>query len=297
MRRVSIFGAAAWSEVSIESRAALGIMLVFMKDFPALLSLRGLCVDTGGVRILSRVTWDIRPGEHWAVLGANGSGKTSLLSAIMAYLTPSRGDIQVLGRSYGSDDWQELRKSVGMVSSALTRHIPADEIALDTVMSGELAQLGYWNGKKNAAREDVARRCLSRTGAGRISGRVWGVLSQGERQKVFIARALAANPRLLILDEPCAGLDPVAREKFLRSMRRLASEKNAPSLILVTHHVEEIFPEISHVLVLRRGRVLAAGRTGDVLVGSVLTRAFGAPVSITGDRLHGWKMQINASGH
>lgn len=264
-----------------------------MSDSSALLSIHDLRVARGSARILSGVTWSIRKGEHWAILGANGSGKTSLLAAIMAYLTPSHGEIRLLGRSYGSDDWQELRKSVGMVSSALTRHIPPDETALDTVLSGESAQLGYWS-RRRSAHEAKAKRCLSRAGAGRLAGHLWGVLSQGERQKVFIARALVADPRILILDEPCAGLDPVAREQFLQTMRRLASEKHGPSLILVTHHVEEIIPEISHVLVLRRGRILAAGRTSRVLTAGVLSEAFGAPVKITGDSAQGWKMQVNA---
>ncbi len=209
----------------------------------------------------------------------------------MAYLTPSHGEIRLLGRSYGSDDWPELRKAIGIVSSALTRQIPLDETALDTVLSGENAQLGYWS-RRRSAHETKAKRCLTQMGVGRLAGRPWGVLSQGERQKVFIARALMADPRLLILDEPCTGLDPVARAHFLQSMRRLASKKQGPALILVTHHVEEIIPEISHVLVLQRGRSLAAGPVPHILKSSVLTEAFGSPIKITGHRTTGWKMHI-----
>ena len=253
----------------------------------ALLSVHNLRVERGSTRILSGVTWHIRKGEHWAILGANGSGKTSLLSSIMAYLTPSHGDIRVLGKSYGSDDWPELRKSIGMVSNALTRHIPPEETALDTVLSGEGAQLGYWS-RRRSSHEAKARRCLARMGASRLADRPWGVISQGERQKVFIARALMADPRILILDEPCAGLDPVARGRFLQTLRRLAREKRGPSLILVTHHVEEILPEISHALILRRGKTLATGPVAAVLTSEALSTAFGAPLRITGSRATGW---------
>lgn len=262
-----------------------------MESHESLLSVRNLRIERGNARILSGVTWHIRQGEHWAILGANGSGKTSLLAAIMAYLTPSQGDIRMLGKSYGSDDWQELRKCIGMVSNALTRHIPPDETALDTVLSGEGAQLGYWS-RRRPAHGAKARRCLSRMNATQLAERTWGVISQGERQKVFIARALMADPRILILDEPCAGLDPVARERFLKTLRRLASEKRGPSLILVTHHVEEILPEISHALVLRRGRILASGPVAKILTSLTLSEAFGAPVHVTGSSTTGWTMRM-----
>lgn len=256
---------------------------------PELLSVHNLRVDRGNTRILSGITWRICEGEHWVILGANGSGKTSLLAAIMAYLTPSHGEIRLLGRNYGSDNWPELRKNIGIVSNALTRKIPPDEMALHTVLSGESAQLGYWN-RKRSTHETKAKRCLSQMGVGRLASRLWGVLSQGERQKVFIARALMTNPRILILDEPCAGLDPVAREYFLQSMRQLAAKKTGPSLVLVTHHVEEIIPEITHVLALHQGRTLAAGAVSDVLTTPVLSAAFGAPIEVSGCRTAGWKM-------
>lgn len=258
-----------------------------------LLSVRGLRVLRGNTRILSEVTWSVRRGEHWAILGANGSGKTSLLAAIMAYLTPSHGEIGVLGQSYGASDWQELRRHIGMVSSALTRQIPPEESAMETVLSGETAQLGYWS-RRPSAHEAKAKRCLSRMGVGRLAGRPWGVLSQGERQKVFIARALMASPRVLILDEPCAGLDPVARERFLGTLRRLAAERRGPALVFVTHHVEEIIPEITHVLVLHRGRTLAAGPAAKVLTAPVLSEAFGASVRIRRSRSGGWSMRVDA---
>lgn len=261
-------------------------------DAPAeLLAVENLRVTRGTTRILSGINWRIQRGQHWAILGANGSGKTTLLAALMAYVTPSHGDIRLLGQSYGAEDWTELRKSLGMVSNALTRHIPPAETALHTVLSGESAQLGYWS-RQHPAHEAKARRCLSRMGAGRLANRTWGVLSQGERQKVLIARALMPAPRLLILDEPCAGLDPVARGRFLATLRKLASEKHGPALILVTHHVEEIIPEISHVLILRRGRVLAADPAGEVLTNPILSQAFGAPVCVEHGANQSWILKV-----
>ncbi|MBC2594765.1 ATP-binding cassette domain-containing protein [Ruficoccus amylovorans] len=248
-----------------------------------LLSVEGLAVMRGDTHILRRIDWRVERGQHWAILGANGCGKTSLLSAITAYLTPSSGEIVFDGDAYGETDWNEVRLRIGIVSNALTRRIPPGEDALNTVLSGGTAQLGFWTRSKSIP-TDKALRCLGKLGVRHLAERRWEVLSQGERQKVFIARALMADPRLLILDEPCAGLDPVAREHFLTRLRKLAALKNGPAMILVTHHVEEIFPEISHVLVLRKGRVLAAGPVGEALSSETLSQAFGAPLALERDR-------------
>jgi len=245
----------------------------------ALLKTQELSVQIGDAHILKGINWQVNTGEHWAILGANGCGKTSLLAAITAYLTPSKGDVFFMGEAYGETDWDEVRHKIGMVSSALARRVPADEPAIETVLSGESAQLGYWTREKQVdARK--ARRCLSKMGVRSLENRPWGVLSQGERQKVFIARALMADPKLLILDEPCAGLDPVAREHFLQSLQKLTTLKRGPSLVLVTHHIEEIIPEITHVLVLKKGKVLAAGPKAEVLNSQNLSQAFGAELKV-----------------
>ena len=238
-----------------------------------------LRVERGPGVILHDVSWRVDRGQHWAILGPNGSGKTSLLRALTAYLTPTRGTIDLLGRRFGRADWRELRKHVGLVTAAVHSLIPPGEPALETVLSGKAAQLDFW-GPIHRRDRRRAQGILRLVGAGRLAGRAWDLLSQGERQRILVGRALMARPRLLILDEPCAGLDPVAREHFLQFLDRLARRPGAPTLVLVTHHLEEIVPACSHVLVLRAGRVAAAGPKRAVLTAAVLGAAFGTRVRL-----------------
>ena len=244
-----------------------------------MLTVRDLTIQRGDTRILDRVSWEVARGQHWVILGANGSGKTSLLSALTGYLTPTAGDITVLGETFGASDWRELRKHIGLVSSTVRQMVPEEEDALTTVVSGRDAVIGFWGDPKPADRK-AARALLRQVEAEYLAARPWLVLSQGERQRVLIARALMARPRLLILDEPCAGLDPVAREQFLTFLQRLGSQRGAPALVLVTHHVEEIMPVFSHALLLREGRVVAAGECARVLTGALLSRTFGARLRV-----------------
>jgi iron complex transport system ATP-binding protein len=246
----------------------------------SVLDVTGVRVARGRTTILHDVAWRVRPGEHWVILGANGSGKTSLLKVLNGHLPPTAGEIAVLGQRYGASDWRELRLKIGVVMSAFAVAIPPAEVALDTVISGKFAQLDLWARVSRADRR-AALRLLRLTGAGRIAAREWVYLSQGERQRVLIARALMAKPRLLILDEPCAGLDPVARNDFLRLVERLARRRRGPALVLVTHHVEEITPAFSHVLLLRGGRVLASGPRARLLTSRHLSATFGAPLRLT----------------
>ena len=239
----------------------------------------GLRVVRGDTIVLDGVDWSVRRGEHWVVLGANGCGKTSLLKVLLGYLTPSEGELRVLGREYGAYDWRELRRYLGLVSSALHASVPEHEPALETVVSGRTAQLDLWEDPTPAEAKE-ARRHLRRAGAEHLAERRWGVLSQGERQRVLIARALMACPRLLILDEPCAGMDPVAREAFLARMEMIAREPRGPGLVLVTHHVEEITPAFSHALLLRAGKVVAAGPRRATITGKLLGDAFGARITL-----------------
>jgi len=245
----------------------------------AILEVRDLQVRRGKTMILNRVSWRVERGQHWVILGANGSGKTSLLSALTGYLTPSSGEIAVLGRRYGATDWRELRKQIGLVSSAVRQMMSGSEPALQTIVSGKYAMIDYWG---RVTRSDRARalRILKQIECEYLSERRWMFLSQGERQRVVIGRALMANPRVLILDEPCAGLDPVAREHFLQFLNRLGRRKNAPTLALVTHHVEEIMPIFSHALLLKAGTVLANGRKQTVLRSGLLTDAFQSSVDL-----------------
>jgi len=236
------------------------------------LEVTGLRVERGNTTILRDVNWRVVPGEHWVILGANGSGKTSLLKALTGFLSPTDGEFSVLGRRYGAADWRELRLHIGVVTSAFTASIPLSEVTLDTVISGKYAQLDLWHAGTRADRV-AALRLLRSVGLARIAHREWAYLSQGERQRVLIARALMARPQLLILDEPCAGLDPVAREKFLRFLEKLARRRRGPALVLVTHHVEEITPAFTHTLMLRAGRVIAAGPRAQTLTSKPLPPA------------------------
>ena len=214
------------------------------------LRVTSLGVIRDGATILDQISWTVRKGEHWVILGANGSGKTSLLSALTGYLTPTTGEVEVLGHRYGSSDWRELRRSIGLVSSSVRQMMHDHELALDSVISGKFAVIDFC-GTSSAADRARAMRILRQVECAPLATRPWRVLSQGERQRILIGRALIARPRLLILDEPCAGLDPLAREHFLHFIQRLGSQRNSPALILVTHHVEEIVPIFSHVLLLK----------------------------------------------
>jgi iron complex transport system ATP-binding protein len=245
----------------------------------AVLRVHNLRVERDTTVILDNVSWRVNRGEHWAILGANGSGKTSLLSALTAYLTPTGGTIEVLGEQYGETDWRELRKRVGLVSSSIRQMMAEGESALETVVSGKYAMIDYW-GEPSTVDRKAATQILKSIECSHLAARPWRVLSQGERQRVLIGRALMAKPPLLILDEPCAGLDPVAREHFLQFLEKLGRRKAAPTLILVTHHVEEVMPVFSHVLLLKNGCVLTQGRKIDVLTSALLSRAFGAPVHL-----------------
>jgi iron complex transport system ATP-binding protein len=245
----------------------------------AVLNVRNLRVVRGETVILKDISWYVKRGEHWAILGANGSGKTSLLSALTAYLSPTAGTIEVLGERYGESDWRELRERVGLVSSSVRQMMADDEPALETVVSGKYAMIDYWGDPSVADRKRGAQ-ILKSIECSHLATRPWRVLSQGERQRVLIGRALMTNPPLLILDEPCAGLDPVAREHFLQFLQKLGGRESVPTLILVTHHVEEVIPAFSHVMLLKAGRVLAHGTKAAVLTSESLSRAFDSGIRL-----------------
>ncbi len=238
-----------------------------------ILSVSGLTIRRGQTVILNAIDWRVNPGEHWVILGANGSGKTSLLTALTGYLTPSSGEVEVLGHRYGHTDWRELRQRLGLVSSAIRQRIPDDEPALETVVSGKYAMIDFW-GKMTGADRRRAAQILRQIECEPLASRPWLYLSQGERQRVLIGRALMAKPAILILDEPCAGLDPAARERFVQFLQRLGESKNAPTLVLVTHHVEEIMPIFSHVLILKSAKVMKSGELRTVLTSAALSAAF-----------------------
>jgi iron complex transport system ATP-binding protein len=252
-----------------------------MKKTPAL-ELRDVSYAANGHRILDSINWTVLPGEHWAILGPNGSGKTTLLKLACGYLWPNAGG-EIRRRGKVLVDLRQLRKSIGWVTSSLAPEIPANEKVLRTVVSGRFAQIGLMEAFGGAATKSdyrLASKLLDQMGCRHVRDRTFGILSQGEQQKVLIARARMTRPYLIVLDEPCAGMDPGAREKFLASLKNLGHQKSIPSLIYVTHHIEEILPFFGKTLVLRDGRVLYSGTTSAVLKGDVLKELYGVSLKI-----------------
>jgi len=255
-----------------------------------ILALRDLRVLRGGVTILQNVSWEVARGQHWVLLGANGSGKSSLLSALAGYLPPTSGACSVLGQHFGESDWRDLRTHLGIVSAALAALMHPEEPAARTVLTGRDGSIDLWGPVSRAERAE-ALLWLEKVEAGDLADRPWGVLSQGERQRVLIARALIRSPRLLILDEPCAGLDPVAREALLAFLGRLIRRKDGTSVVLVTHHVEEILPEFTHALLLHHGTVAASGLIRSTLTQPNLHKIFDAPLKLS-RRAGRYKLEI-----
>ena len=252
-----------------------------MNRTPAL-ELHDVSYVANGKTILHAVNWMVQPGEHWAILGPNGSGKTTLLRLACGYLWPNAGGV-VLRKGKELTQLPKLRKSIGWVTAGLVSEIPAREKALHTVVSGKFAQIGYLGGIWGQASNydyACARRYLTELGCDHLREQEFGTLSQGEQQKVLIARARMTKPYLIILDEPCAGMDPGARENFLASLWKMGGQKKMPALIYVTHHIEEILPLFGKTLVLREGRVLYTGRTRQVLKPQVLDELYGASFSL-----------------
>jgi iron complex transport system ATP-binding protein len=271
------------------------VKILRVRKTKPILEISNLCIERGGTVILTDVNWSVQPGEHWVILGANGSGKTSLLSALTGYLMPTTGEISLLGETYGQSDWRELRKQIGLVSSSVRQMMADGEPALETIASGKYAMIDFW-GRLSRTDKVEALRLLKQVECGYLAERPWRVLSQGERQRVLLARALMAKPRVLILDEPCAGLDPAAREHFLQFLQRLGARKNSQTLVLVTHHVEEIMPVFSRVLIFKSGRVLAAGRKPDVLNSKKLSAAFGAQMQLR-QRKNRYLLTVSTKSH
>lgn len=236
-----------------------------------------------GRGILHDVSWTIERGQHWCILGPNGCGKTSLINLVTGYEMATEGVIRIGGDVFGESDWREVRKRVGLVTSTLGAFLETDEPAIHAVASGREAMLNVW-GRPARALIAEAARLMEGLGIGYLRESLWGVLSQGERQKILICRALMARFEVLILDEPCAGLDPVSRETFLRWLQSLGERPEAPTLVMVTHHVEEILPCMTHVLMLKSGRVFASGETHRILNSARLGEIYGHPVKLARSR-------------
>lgn len=227
----------------------------------------------GDKTILHDVCWAVERGQHWALLGANGSGKTMLLKILTGYEWPTSGHVNVLQKRHGECDLRQLRKSIGWVSNVLEHQVPQQDTALEIAASGFDSSFGLYRELDN---ENIARchETLELVGGQGFESQIFATLSQGEQKRTLIARALVNRPALLILDEPCAGLDPASRTVFLADLGDIAASADAPTMLLVTHHIEEIPPWIGHALVLKDGCVTAKGPIGEVLNSETLTDAF-----------------------
>lgn len=233
-----------------------------------------------GKWILQDINWQIEKGEHWVLFGLNGSGKTAILNLLNAYYFPTKGKITVLDLEFGKNYLAEkLRKQIGFVSSSLQEKFHPDDNAFEVVLSGEYASIGLYETPTDEIRKK-AIDLLDELGCIEYANRNYHTLSQGEKQRVLIARALMANPALLILDEPTNGLDFIAREQLLDSVERITQNPDAPTIIYVTHHVEEILPAFSKTLLLKKGQVFAAGDTKNMMNSDMLTQYFNLPVKV-----------------
>ncbi|MBN2583514.1 MAG: ABC transporter ATP-binding protein [Planctomycetes bacterium] len=238
--------------------------------------------------ILKNVSWRVRDGRHWALVGANGAGKTTLLQVVCGTLWPTEGDVRVLGERYGETDLRDLRREIGWFSAALEQRISPREVVRDLVASGKFATLGLVFDRPTRRDRARADELLEFMGCSHVARQTFGTLSQGERQKALICRALMPDPRLLILDEPCTGLDLAARERLLDSVDRLGRRRGGPTMIMVTHHIEEITPAFGHVLLLKDGQVAAQGPKADVLTAAALGKALGVRLSVRRSKGRFW---------
>jgi iron complex transport system ATP-binding protein len=254
------------------------------------LALHDVRVVRDGRVVLDDVCWEVVAGERWVVLGPNGAGKTTLLRVAGALLWPTSGRVEILGRRLGRVDVRTLRAQVAFVSAAVTRELRPSQLVREVVTSGKFGALETWWHRYEPADWERAERLLVETEVGGpegISGREFGVISEGERQHVLLARALMASPEILLLDEPAAGLDMGARERFLSVLGALATDSSVP-LVLVTHHTEEIPPGITHAMLLTGGRVLHAGPVAEVLTSEAVSECFSAPITVHRDGDRWW---------
>jgi iron complex transport system ATP-binding protein len=234
----------------------------------------------GGNQVLDGITWSVGPTDRWVILGPNGAGKTSLMTVCSARVHPTTGSARVLGEQLGETNTHELRIRVGLASAALADYIPAGETVHDIVMTAAYGVTGRWREEYEQVDEVRAEDLLSAFGMYAFADRKFGTLSEGERKRVQIARALMTDPELLLLDEPAAGLDLGGREELLSALTELAGDKRSPAIVMVTHHVEEIPVGFTHALLMRDGRVVAQGGLVDTLTSANLSETYGLPIQL-----------------
>ncbi len=230
--------------------------------------------------ILDNICVDINDGERWVLLGANGAGKSSLISAVCGFSMPSECLLRVSGFEYSKDNWQQVRERIALIGTHLHREINPDEKVVDAIIGGKFAMINYW-GKITKPLIFEAYKQMKRFGIAHLIDASWRFISQGEREKVLIARALMMKPDVVFLDEPCSALDPVARRNFVGFMDKLAQKKSIPAIVLATHYLEDIPSSFTHALVLKNGNVLASGKIGDILNSETLSSAYGAKCKVS----------------
>jgi iron complex transport system ATP-binding protein len=241
--------------------------------------------------ILAEIDWAVHPDERWLILGANGSGKTTMVRIASMYEHPSKGRVTVLGETLGSTDVRVLRRRIGVMSAALGAQFRPALAAEDIVVTARYAALEPWWHTYSSADYARAHECLAQMGVSQYAKRSLGTLSSGEQQRVMLARALMNEPGVIVLDEPSARLDLGGREQLVGALADLTTDPAAPPLVLVTHHVDEVPPGMTHALLLRDGRILATGAIDDVLTAEALSECFAMPLVLErrGDgRLSAW---------
>jgi iron complex transport system ATP-binding protein len=246
----------------------------------AILELSDISVRRGDRVILGPLNWKVLEGERWVILGPNGAGKTTLLQICSSLIHPTTGEINILGEKLGKVDVFELRTRIGLTSSALVEQFPPDELVMDVVLTAAYAMLGRWQEKYDLWDESRAMALLTALGVRELGERLFGSLSEGEKKRVQIARALMADPELLLLDEPASSLDLGGREDLLRRIESLSKDPLAPATVIVTHHIEEIPVGTTHALLLREGAVVAQGEVVSVITDQNLTQAYGLAITV-----------------
>ncbi|MFC6152512.1 ABC transporter ATP-binding protein [Nocardioides yefusunii] len=241
----------------------------------------GVTVRKGGNVLLDDVTWTVEEDERWVILGPNGAGKTTLLQIASAQLHPTAGVAGILDEVLGAVDVFELRPRIGITSAALADQLPKREKVSDIVVSAAYGTYGRWREHYEDLDHDRAAELLNEVGAAHLADRSFGTLSEGEKKRVQIARALMADPEMLLLDEPAAGLDLGGREDLVSTLSSIALDADSPATVMVSHHVEEIPPGFTHALMLRQGRVVAQGPLHLVVTQEHLSETFGMPLLVT----------------
>lgn len=242
---------------------------------------RDVVLYRGQTTLVGPLNWQVKEGEQWIVFGPNGAGKTTLLHMVGGDLFPSKGSLSVLGEQFGHTDLTELRTRLGVSSNALARRVPAHETAQDVVLSAGYSMIGRWREEYDPEDVDRASALLEDFAVIHLKDRAFGLLSEGERKRVLIARALMSAPELLLLDEPTSGLDLGGREDLIELLEQLAADPQAPAIVMVTHHVEEIPRGFTNAMILRHGQALHQGTVGDVITSQHLSDAFGQPIVVS----------------